>query len=184
MDLTVGEVRTLINGKKSSTTNPSRFNRPLANALAKAIVNDPDYKREYVKYRNNELLHNDADVSKDFRNFIRKLLVQLGIDDIDAKAVMDKNFKFDNLDFLYQLECAHIQEYIEAGGRFEFLPTEEFEGSIYMKEVPRKEEEVNSFNPMTGEDIGKYHVVNEKHKMLCSRSRTPKWLRKRMKVVE
>lgn len=186
---TVDEVLTEINGKKFTDENGvtrfnyGRFNRRDFNNLIKAILNDPEFKVQAARYTKNGLVLDDVEVSKDFRKFLKDIVMKVGVSEKDASEILDPSFTIDYInDGFYELMSTAMRVYMEAGNRFDMMPTENFKASLYVKPMPKTKKTRDVRNPITGEDSGTYEIETEEYNRLFVKSSIPKWLVKRIKI--
>lgn len=160
----------------------SRFNKQKFNWLMRAILNDPDFVETSVKYYHQNLQPVDLSVSKDFRKFIKKVLEKLGVDSSEAKRILEPEFKFDNVNGLYEFFAAAVYEYMEVGNKFDLIPKEDFRATIYMDTEKKKKKKYKARDPISGVYLGEVEVETEEHKRLKVSSPAPKWMTKRKKI--
>ena len=71
---------------------------------------------------------------------------------------------------------------MNSGNTFEFLPREDFKGSISIKDVPEKTTVAEAFSPKDRTSLGTYETTKKRHKELVAKSSCPVWLKDRKKV--
>ena len=178
-DLSVEEALEVLTSK---TGKRNRFNKKNFNMLMIALLNDPDFEEEVSSYRSGNLKLKKIMPTKAFRKGCKALLDQAGMDKKDASIVLDKNFKFENVNGLYEFFASAVYMYMQAGNKFSFLNKEDFAGSIYLKDVDESDKVSKQYSPKTREYLGEYKVHKKKHKVLASDSRCPKYLKERKKI--
>ena len=135
--LTVDEVLAEISAKKKVAKDGTekwaynRFNKRNYEALLRAMLNDPELKAVTVK----------------LKEFLRKILVKAGIDAADSNAILSKDFVIDNVSGLYEFFATSMYLYMNAGNRFDLIPTEDFRGSIFLEDVPESTKVADAKNP-------------------------------------
>ena len=181
--LTVDEVLAEITAKKKTGKNGeekwvyNRFNKKNFQNLLRAMVNDPEFKSTTIKLKDGGVeTVDDMMVTKDFREFLRKILVKAGIDVNDSQAIMSSDFIIENVDGLYEFFGTAMYLYMNAGNKFDLIPTEEFKGSIYLEDVPETIKISEAKNPKTKESLGTYETTKKSHKKLVAKSSCPSWL--------
>lgn len=178
-DLTVKEAIEVLSPKDGKK---NRFNKKNFNTLMIALLNDPEFEEEVASYRNSELKLKKIMPTKGFRKWCKNLLEQAGMDKKDASIVLDKNFKFSDVNGLYEFFASALYEYINSGNKFNLLTKEDFNGSIYIKDVDESSKTAKQYSPKTREYLGTYKTTKKKHKVLVSSSKCPKYLKERKKV--
>lgn len=182
---TVQEVLDSIQAKEG-TNGPiiNRFNKRNFTALMTAMANDPNFTIKVAKTKKGELENlEDIMVSQEFRKFCQKVAEKSGVDKNESAHILtDFMFSQSDLNGLYEFFAAAVYKYIEAGNRFEFLPTEDFVGSIALKDVPESVTVKEAFSPKDRSSLGKYETTKKAHKELIAKSSCPKFLKKRKKV--
>lgn len=181
--LTVDEVLAEISAKKKTDKNGAekwvynRFNKKNFQSLLKAMINDPEFKSVTVKLKDGGVeTVDDVMVTKDFREFLRKILVKAGIDSNDSQAIMASDFVIENVDGLYEFFSTAMYLYMNSGNKFDLIPTNDFKGSIYLEEVPETIKISEAKNPKTKESLGTYETTKKSHKKLVAKSSCPSWL--------
>ena len=167
--------------QKGST--PNRFSKKSFNKLLKAIANDPEFTTKVAITKNKELAEvQDVAVSKGFREFLKKVLEKAGVDKAESGMVLEDSFTIDNVDGLYEFFSAVIYEYMDAGNKYDFLPKEDFKGSISLKQNKEGSSIKDVRNPKTGETIGRFEYRNKAYKSLVASSACPEYLKTRKEV--
>ena len=83
---------------------------------------------------------------------------------------------------LYEFVADAIYEYMAAGNQFDFLPTEDFKGSISLKDVAEVTKTSEAFSPKDRSSLGMYKTTKKAHKELAVKSSCPSFLKNRIKV--
>lgn len=182
--MTVTEVLNEIraNRKENGKMEIKQFSKKNFEKLLKAMLNDPNFAIKVAKIKNKEVASvEDIEVTKGFRKFCKKVIEKSGIDKAESERILSDEFKFDNVDGLYEFMATAIYLYIQEGNKFDFLTTEDFKGSLYIKEVDDVEETKESFNPKTRESLGVFTTKKKKHKELAVKSGCPDWCKSRVK---
>ena len=181
MSKTVNEVlQTMTN-----ETGKNRFNKKNFTTLMTALANDTEFITRVAKVRNSEIdVIEKITVSKGFREFCKKILEKAGVDKHESVIALSDSFEFTNSDFngFYEFIETAIYEYMNSGNTFEFLPREDFKGSISIKDVPEKTTVAEAFSPKDRTSLGTYETTKKKHKELVAKSTCPAWLKDRKKV--
>nr|DAO30613.1 MAG TPA: hypothetical protein [Caudoviricetes sp.] len=161
----------------------NRFSEKNFKGLMKAMINDNEFKHVVVNVKNGEIESTeDIFPAAELRNFLRRILEKAGIDKSESAKVLDDSFKIENIDGLYEFMDAAIMTYMECGNRFDFKPTEDFRGGIYLIDVPETETETSQINPRTKENMGRFKTTKKAHKKLGAKSPCPKFLATRTRI--
>lgn len=183
--MTVEEALASMKAKTNENGEPviNRFNKKNFNLLMVAMANDQEFKHEYVKVKKGEI--DDVEeimVTKGFRKWCQRLVEKAGVDKAESERVLSPDFKIDNMDGLYEFFATALYKYIEAGNRFDLIPTKEFKGGISLAEVAESTKETDAFSPKDRTYLGRYKTTTKKHKKLMVKSSCPSFLKERMKV--
>lgn len=185
MSKTVAEVLQEISPavKEDGTRPKGRFSKKNFNTLMKAMLNDPEFTVKVADIKKGEVANvEEIMVTKNFRKWVQRTLEEAGFDRSESVRVLDKEFSFPNVDGLYEFFAAALYEYINAGNQFDLLTTDDFRGSVYLKEVPETVTTKSAKNVQTGEDLGVFETTKKKHRELAVKSGCPDWLKSRKKV--
>lgn len=170
-------------GEITPEKGTGRFSKKAFNELVDALVNDTEFAAKVAVTKNKELAEvKEVFVGKEFRKFLKRILEKAGVDKADASIVMDPSFEIDNVDGMYELISTAIYEYMDAGNRFEFLPREDFRGSLTLRQKPESTETRRVRNPQTKEDLGLWENTTKAYKVLAASSPAPDYLRTRRRV--
>lgn len=162
---------------------PNRFSKKNFTTLMKAMANDPDFKVKVPVVKEGEIDHlEEIMVSEDFRKCVKKMLEKAGVDKNESAMVLDPSFTFDNMDGMYEFFSTVVYEYMAAGNKFDFIPREDFKGSITVKNVKESTKVSDARNPKTGENLGTFEYKTGKHKSLVASSPCPDYLKGRKKI--
>ncbi len=162
-----------------------RFSKEKFNEMMKSIANDINFKTEIAIVKKGELDSIDEiEVSKKFRKWCKKLLIDIGMDKNDANIVMDESFEFTTMDGLYEFFTTVIYEFIDDDNTFNFIPKKDFKGSIALKKHEKKKKKINTRNPQTGESLGTWEMTIESHKSLSVPNSCPEYLKTRKRVTK
>lgn len=165
------------NVSTSKTGKPVKsFSRSDFDRLAKAYVNQVDYTLESVGQRAGVLVRKEVKPVENLRGMLKRILLDFGVDKQEAERVMDASYEIKNVDGIYELVSELTYKYIEAGKKFDFITREDFTGSLTLKELGETVSEHKSI--ATGE---KFKVKKQSHRILEKKSKTPKWLKERVK---
>lgn len=183
--LTVNEVLAEISAqrKEDGKMEIRQFSKKNFEKLLKAMLNDVDFKTTVAKIKNKEVSSvEEIEVTKNFRKFCKKIIEKAGVDKAESERILTSEFTIDNVDGLYEFMATAIYLYIENGNKFDFLPKDDFKGSIFIKEVDESVEEKEAFNPKTRESLGKYKTTKAKHKQLGVKTGCPDWKKNRIRL--
>lgn len=184
--VTVSEVLDEIKAQKVNSkgkTVLNRFNKKSFNKLMKAMMNDPEFKTTVASVKKSNLDSVDEiSVTQNFREFIKKVLQKAGFDANDANIVMSPDFTFDDVEGLYEFFATAVYLYIEKGNRFDFIPKEDFKGSLFLADIDENVTTSDMTNPTTKEALGTFETTKKKHKKLGVKSSCPSYLTSRRKV--
>ena len=182
--LTVKEVLEEISAtrKENGSFNYNRFNKKNFEKLMKAMLNDPNFKTEVAKVKDNNLEIEEIEVSKEFRKFCKRVIEKAGVDKAESERILSEEFTFDNVSGLYEFFATAMYLYIEKGNRFDLIPKKDFKGSVSLKEVAKSTKTSAAHSPQTREYLGDFEVTKEAHKVLTIKSSCPKYLKTRKKV--
>ncbi|HEY8401796.1 MAG TPA: hypothetical protein VIK89_11060 [Cytophagaceae bacterium] len=147
--------------------------------LAKALVNDVDYTIDAVSIKNGEVQKKEIKPVQLYRNTIRAILQDFGVDKQEAARIMDSSYEIRSVDGLYELASELIYKYMEAGKKFDFITREDFMGSLTLREVDESVSEHKSISK-DGEPSKTFKVKKGKHKQLEKKSKAPRWLKTRL----
>lgn len=183
--MTVKEVLKTMQGKQNEKGDiiVNRFSKKNFNNLMKAMVNDPEFIVKVPVVKNGEISElKEIMVSNEFRNCIKKILEKAGVDKKESMMVLDPSFTFENLDGLYEFFATAVYEYMSAGNKFDFIPREDFKGSITIKKKGKSKKTSKARNPRTGESLGEFEYTTEPYNILVSSSPCPEYLKTRKKI--
>jgi len=151
------------------------FSRSDFDKLAKAWLNEVGYKVEAVSTKDGELVKKDVFPVQEFRNMLKVILQDFGVDKQAAAKVLDASYEIRNVDGMYEI-CSELPYvYMDAGKKFDFIPRENFIGSMLLDEVG---ESVGEFTDIRSKE--KIHVQKKAHKILQKKSKCPKWLKSKV----
>lgn len=171
--------------EKNGKVQLNRFNKKNFTILMTAMANDPSFKVEVAKTKNGELEGVDEVlVSKGFREFCKKIAEKSGVDKTESARILSDSFEFSQSDLqgLYEFFASAVYEYMNAGNRFDFLPTKDFKASISIKEVPETTKTQEAFSPQDRKPLGTYKTTKKAHKELSVKTGCPTFLKHREKV--
>lgn len=169
-------------GKNGKMIN-NRFSKKNFNKLLKAMMNDTDFSIKVPVVKAGVVDHyEEVMVNENFRKFLKKVLEKAGVDKKESSVVMDESFTIDNVDGFYEFIVTAIYEYMGAGNKFDFIPREDFKGSVSLKKNPKKTKRSHAKNPRDGKDLGEFEYTNEEYTSLVASSPCPDYLKKRKKV--
>lgn len=166
--------------KKNGDYVLNRFSKKQFNKLMKDLANDPSFVAKIAVTKNGELDHiEDVAVSKGFRQWCKQLIEQVGVDSSESAIVLEESFQFKNMDGLYEFFSTALYQYMNAGNKYDLMPTEDFKASLYIKKNPKTKKSRKGRNPITGEDLGVIETTYEPYSSLKAQSPAPKYLTKK-----
>lgn len=185
--MTVEEALASMESKEGKNGNVvvNRFNKKNFNTLMTAIANDPEFTTKVVKVKNNELVDvEDVMVTKGFREFCKRIVEKAGMDKKESDFILTSEFSFTTSDMngLYEFFAEAVYKYMSAGNQFDFLPKEDFKGSVSLKNVGETTKTSEAFNPKDRSSLGIYKTTKKAHKELTTKSSCPVFLKSRVKV--
>ena len=187
--MTVQEVLDSIQAKENAKGNKvlNRFNKKNFNALMLAMANDVDFTSKVGKKVKDadgadSVELEDVMVTKEFRKWCKKLVETAGIDKVESEKIMTSDFVINDVEGLYDFFATALYEYLNAGNKFDLPTKDDFEGSIYMKDVEESTRTYEGRNPATGESLGVFEATNKKHKEIAVKSSCPSWLSEKRKI--
>lgn len=171
-----GNVAVSKSGKVKKTFSKADYDR-----LLKALLNDTGYKTEYCTVKGGEMVTKEVEVTKMFRESIKRILINFGVDKQEAEKMVT-DYQFTNVDGWYELAAESIYKYIEAGKKYDFPTRQDFKGSLTLKEV---DESTGTFTSIRkkGDKTPpeEFKIKTKKHKVLEKKSKAPAWLKKKFK---
>lgn len=156
--------------KESAKGSKVTFSRTDFDRLAKAYVNDVDYKAATYSAATGE---GEIETVKLLRGMLKRVLRDFGVDAQEAERVMDAEYQIKNVDGIYELCSELVYQYVAAGKKFSFITKPDFEGSILLEEVGASQ----TTSKGVGEDAPEFLVDKKAHKKLKVKSGCPKWLK-------
>jgi hypothetical protein len=185
--MTVEEALTSMKAKEGKNGNPviNRFNKKNFTTLMTAMANDPEFATKVVKVKNNEIESiEDVMVTKGFREFCKRIVEKAGVDKKESEIVLTSDFVFNTSDLngLYEFFAEAVYKYMATGNQFDFLPKEDFKGSMSLKDVAEVTKTAEAFNPKDRSSLGTYKTTKKAHKELAVKSTCPSFLKNRIKV--
>jgi len=177
--ITVDEVIEIIS---NNSENVGRFNKRDFNLLMTALANDNDFEVEVGKLKGGNLNLSKIMPTKEFRKWCKKFLISSGMDKKEASKVLSPEFMFESMDGLYEFFASAVYFYMEKGNKFDFIPREDFKGSIYLDDVDESSTIRDEYSPKDRVYLGKIETTTKKYKKLKAKSTCPKWLKSRKKI--
>ena len=160
-------------GKKAGS---AVFNKEEYLNFIKTGLNEVDMEVEVVTKRDKDTGHVETKKIKPvekFRNeFIKPILMEYGVDESEASQIKTSEIK--SVGGIYECMKELDYQYMETGRRIDYLPKEDFQGSMYLErkgevtkdfKVPNKKDE-------EGNDITVRRTIEE-HIELKAKSKTP-----------
>ena len=164
------------NQKKSK-----KFNRDSFDELTLAMLNS-DVETEVVKSRNDDGVDTTKiNVTKEFINgFIKPILKDYGVDNIEAETI--NSYEFHSVKGVYEFVSELIYEYMQTDKPFKFLPKENFNGTILIKDVEPAVKERRDINKKDENGNSLYNTFEyDSHEVLKANSSAPRNKRRRIK---
>ena len=185
--MTVEEALASMKAKEGKNGKPviNRFNKKNFNLLMTAMANDPNFTTKVVKVKGGELDSvEDVMITKGFREFCKKIVEKAGVDKKESDVVFNADFEFTQADMngLYEFFASAVYQYMSVGNQFDFMPTEDFKGSISLKNVDEVSKTAEAFSPKDRASLGVYTTTKKAHKELTVKSNCPSFLKSRVKV--
>lgn len=156
--------------KEAAKGSKVTFSRTDFDRLAKAYINDVDYKAVNYSTANGE---EEVETVKLLRGMIKRVLRDFGVDAQEAERVMSSEYQIKNVDGIYELCSELVYQYVAAGKKFSFMTKPDFEGSILLESVGAS----TSTSKGVGEGADEFIVEKKAHKKLKVKSGCPKWLK-------
>lgn len=168
-------VKTTPKGKKKKTFSRSDFDD-----LLKAMLNDKDYEMTTASIKNGVMVEKTIKPVELYRETLKKMAIEVGMDSQDAEKFMTVNIK--NVNGFYELASEIIYKFIEADKKFDFVPKADFVGSITLGDMEASEKIYKSIpNPNSDKPQTETIVKTKKHKKLECKGKAPKWCKDRVK---
>lgn len=167
-------------GEKKRTHSKADFNK-----FAKEFVNDVEFEATKVKGVDEEgkPVEEKFTPVKDYRKSLEKVLVDFGVDKQEASK-MTTDYKIKSVDGMYEFVSELLYQYMETGKKFQFIPKDDFTGSIWVDNEEEEKEWKEWKNPRAKDDPSQpEHVYTKKkaHKKLNRSSKCPSWLKETKK---
>ena len=164
-------VSTTKSGKPMQSWSRDAFDK-----LAKAYVNEVDYTILQASAKGDSYVTKEVKPVQLLRSMIQRILIDFGVDKAEAERVMTEAYEITKVDGIYELCSELIYQYMDTGKKFDFITREDFAGSLVLKEVG---ESVSDHKHPTTHEVTR--VKKEKHKVLEKKSKTPQWLKSKVK---
>lgn len=156
------------------------FSKTDFNEMINAMINDPEYQMETVKVVDGELTNFSTPVVKEVRDkLLIPVLMKAGVDKAEATELAS-TFRYSNnqTSCLYDFVVDAIYQYMDAGKKINFPNRQDFNGSIYLKDV---DEEIVERDIRDIKDhktiIGHKKEKRGRHKTIVKKSSCPAWMR-------
>lgn len=153
------------------------FNKEEYTDFIRAGLNEVDMEVEIVSKRDKDTGHVETKkikpIEKFREEFLKPILMDYGVDEAEANNIKTSEIK--SVGGIYEAIKELDYQYMETGRRIDYLPKENFQGSMYLKEVgevtkefkvPNKKDEAG--NPMTVKGTIQEHI------QLKAKSKAPK----------
>ena len=170
---------------KNGKSVKQRFNKKKFSMLCTALANDVNFTETIIKTSNGKIIDTEEIlVSKQFRKFCKLICERMGVDKHDSEKIMSEEFAFapSEMKLLYEPMAAAIQEFISRDQYFEFLPTKNFKGSIFMDDVPESETISEVFSPKDRKSLGKRKTKKQAYTKLGVKSTCPSYCKETTKI--
>ena len=157
--------------------NPKKtlYSRKRIASIFSTALNDPEYI-PVINYdpKTGESIYGE-NYFKDTRTWLKKILVQAGMDSADASIVMDPKFELPSADSIYDLFLAVERDCLKYGSVIKLPYEEDFTPNIYATRVPETTKTGACRNIQTGEVNGKYTTTTKAHYEIKASSKVPSW---------
>ena len=171
-------IQIISNGSESV----GRFNKKDFNLLMLALANDTEFEIEVGKVKGGNLNLSKIMPTKEFRKWCKKFLISSGMDKKEASKVLSSDFLFESMDGLYEFFATAVYMYMEYGNKFDFIPREDFKGSIYLDKIKSSTTTKDEYSPKDRVYLGQIETTTGEYKKLKTKSTCPKWLKTRKKI--
>jgi hypothetical protein len=162
--------------RKEKKNGINRYSEKRYSEYALALINDTDFHTNRYVLRDKEQVEEKVYPSKQMKKFLKGILMQLGMSKMETAILDDEDFVIKNVDGLIDFIKELNYLYLEQGNEIKFPDRKDFQGSIYLTEVPEKSYNRKSINPKTGEVLGDLTVTVKEHKELKANKEVPDWL--------
>lgn len=182
--MTVKEALESMQGKvkENGDVVVNRFNKRNFNTLMVALANDIEFTAKVAKVKKGECELEDVMVTKGFRKWCKNLVEKMGVDSSESARIMTDKFVIDNMDGLYDFFAEAMYQYMDAGNRFDLPGKKDFQGGMYIKNVPETKKVADFTNPADKSFIGTFETTKKKHKELKVKSSCPSYLSEKRKI--
>lgn len=155
--------------KKVKTALP--FSRSKKAALTQALLNDPDYEAEVIKFKDGDFVTQKIKPVSEFRHqFIEKVLTDHGIDKQEAANAAKKyKYSLKQAEAIYPVVSEDVENYIRLGFTYRFLDKKDFSGAVYMRDIPGGTKSYR--DPSTGKEV-KSKI--DPHKVIVKKGGAPR----------
>jgi hypothetical protein len=152
------------------------FSRADFDKLAKAFLNDTGYKTEVAGLKGGELTLKEVMPVAEFRNMLKVILKDFGVDNAAAAPIIDK-YEIRNVDGFYEVCSELIYQYMVAGKKFDFMTKSDFKGSMSIDDVGESVSKYKKIKKKGEEGLpDEFITVSKKaHKILNKKSKCPSW---------
>lgn len=139
--------------------------------VTKAMLNDPDYEAEIMRFKDNEAIVEKSQPVKEFRKqMLERVLIENGIDKQAAATAASKyEYSTKQAESIYPLIAEDIEKYMRLGYTFKFGDKEDFNGSIYMRHIDGYEKTFR--DPSSGKEVP---TKIDDHKVLVKKGGAPR----------
>lgn len=162
-------------GEKKRTHSKTDFNK-----MAKAFVNDVEFTAHKVKGVDEEgnPVKEEFQPVKEYRKGLKRILTDFGVDKQEAEKMM-QDYQIKSVDGLYEFMSELMYQYMESGKKFQFIPKEDFNGSMWIDNDEGDDDWKEYRNPSKpGESV---YTKRKPHKVLNRKSSCPNWLKESKK---
>lgn len=155
-------------GKVKRSFSKGDFSR-----LTLALMNTPEHTTKIAKIKNGELNLEEIQPVKAYRNSIKEVLVDFGVDKQEGeKFVNEYKFKKAQAEPFYDFMCEAMETYMMTGKRLTLNPKEDYNASLIMEDVPASTDTYTAPNAQGTVSTGK--VKKDAHKKIKVKSTVPK----------
>lgn len=162
-------------GDKKRTHSKNDFNK-----LAKAFLNDVEYTTHKVKGvdEDGKPVKEEIQPVKEYRKGLKKMLTDFGVDKQEAEKMMT-DYEIKSVEGQYEFISELLYQYMESGKKFQFIPKEDFNASMWIDDDEGDDDWKEYRNPSKpGESV---YTKRKPHKVLNRKSTCPNWLKESKK---
>ena len=135
-------------------------------------LNDVDFESHTIVKKNGKAIKTKSYPVKKFRKVLYNVLVDFGVDSVDAEVVLTDRYKFKKktVDGMYDFISDFIYQYLQSGRRLNLYQKEDSVASLILED---KKGEKGKRRKVKGELTNPVDIKD--HKVLKSKSSAPEW---------